>query len=318
MNETIQSILESGWNYRSARVLQVAGRLGIFETLCGGPLAATELAARCGARPAMLDKLLIACCALGLLIKDRDRYANSQIAETCLIPGRELYQGDMIAHAAHQWGFWTNLEDEIRLEPAPPADPQARHRDFILAMHNITLAGRGKAIVEKADLSGRRQLFDAGGGPGTYSILFCRRWPDLKAILFDLPETLVIAREILAREGLSDRICTRPGSWDTHDFGCGNDVVLLSNVLHGPASQPAMKLRKAYDSLVAGGMLLIQDFLLNDEKTGPLIPALFNVMVGAFSRSELLGHVDQAGFRDAAVLLELPEPGATWFVATKP
>jgi len=185
-------------------------------------------------------------------------------------------------------------------------------------MHNITMAGRGEAIVEALDLSGRTRLFDVGGGPGTYSILFCRRWPDLKAVVFDLPETISITREIINREKMTDRICVREGSWDTHDFGRNHDVVLLSNILHGPESQTEMKLAKAYDSLVSGGLLLIQEFLLNDEKTGPLVPALFNIMVGAFSRKELTREVEQAGFVQVDLVLDREDLGATWISGTKP
>ena len=38
------------------------------------------------------------------------------------------------------------------------------------------------------------------------------------------------------------------------DFGSGHDVVLFSNVLHGPNSMAAMKLEKAFDSLDSGGI----------------------------------------------------------------
>jgi hypothetical protein len=57
-----------------------------------------------------------------------------------------------------------------------------------------------------------------------------------------------------------------------------------------------MKLAKAHRALVPGGLLVIQEFLMNAEKTGPLIPALFNVMVGAFSIAEIVERIAAAGF----------------------
>jgi precorrin-6B methylase 2 len=318
MNQTDTSILETAWNYRTARVLQVANRLQIFSRLSAQPMSLPELAGVCRAHPAMLEKLLIACCAMDLLKKREDHYVTTEIAETYLVAGSELYQGDMIAHSANKWDFWTHLEDEVLLEKVPPPDETTEHENFIRAMHNITMAGRGEAILEALDLSSRRQLFDVGGGPGTYSILFCRRWCDLKAVVFDVPETIAIAREVIENEGMADRVSLREGSWDTHDFGRDNDVVLLSNILHGAESRAEMKLAKAYDSLVSGGLVLIQEFLLNDDKTGPLVPALFNIMVGAFSRHELTSQVEQAGFIKVQLILDRPDLGATWISGTKP
>jgi predicted O-methyltransferase YrrM len=318
MNGNDKSILEANWNYRAARVLHVANNLQIFTLLFKKPMSVVELADTCSAKGPMLEKLLIACCAMGLLKKHQEIYSLTNLSATYLVAGRELYQGDMIAHSANKWDFWTHLEDEILQEKSPPADDKIQHQNFIRAMHNITMSGRGDAIVEVLDLSGRKQLFDVGGGPGVYSILFCRRWPELKAVVFDLPETIAIAQEIIDREQMADRISVREGSWDSQDFGLNNDVVLLSNILHGPESRAEMKLAKAYDSLVSGGLVLIQDFLLNDEKTGPLLAALFNIMVGAFSQKELFTHTEQAGFIQTEILLDRPDLGATWISGTKP
>ena len=108
------------------------------------------------------------------------------------------------------------------------------------------------------------------------------------------------------------------GNWDTDSFGEDSDVVLLSNVLHGPTSQSDMKLGKAYDSMTAEGLLVVQEFLMNDEKTGPLIPALFNIMVGAWSQAELLDVIGKAGFKDARLVSSCEEIGCAWITAVKP
>ncbi|NIR07512.1 MAG: hypothetical protein GTN82_18985, partial [Candidatus Aminicenantes bacterium] len=55
----------------------------------------------------------------------------------------------------------------------------------------------------------------------------------------------------------------------------------------------------------------------NDEKTGQLIPALFNVMVGAYSCCELLSLIKEAGFKQARVVAGSQEIGFTWITAEK-
>jgi hypothetical protein len=255
---------------------------------------------------------------MDLLEKRGSEYKNTEFSNTYLVRGRELYQGDIIAHIGLVCNFWNGLEDEVRINARPEKKQEDEHRNFIMGMHNIAVTGRADAFIDNIDLRGRRKLFDLGGGPGTYSITACRRYPQLRAVVFDLPETIAIAKEVIAREGMQDRVSTRAGDWETDAFGENNDVVLLSNILHGPGSKADMKLRKAYDSMVDGGLLLVQDFLLNDEKTGPLIPALFNIMVGAYSNRELLSIVKETGFVDAEVVVVSQEIGFTWITAKRP
>lgn len=309
---------ELTWCFRASRLLQVVTKLEVFTMLAEKPLSLEEIARHCDTKPDMTEKVLIACVALGLLEKQGEGYRNSEFSERYLVRDRKLYQGDIIAHSESTWNFWNTLEDELRREKTPVISPQQQHRNFILGMKNIAQSGRLAIILDKIDLSARRQLFDLGGGPGSYSIAFCQKFPQLKAILFDLPETIAIAKENITDHGMEDRITLRAGNWDTDDFGRGHDVFLASNVMHGPASGAEGKLAKAWKSMTAGGLLLIQEFLLNDEKTGPLIPALFNIMVGAFSRSELFAVIRQAGFVNPQSIAVSEDHSAAWITAEKP
>jgi predicted O-methyltransferase YrrM len=262
VDDKLATIYDLAWAYRAARVLQVANNLDIFSTIAGKQLSADEMAEQVHCKPEMIEKLLIACVAMGLLEKTGASYKNTELSETYLVAGRPLYQGDIIAHAATVWGFWDTLEDQTVLDPKDRSKKHDEHRSFIMGMHNIAVTGRACMFTDAVDLSGRRRLFDVGGGPGTYSITACRLCPELTAIVFDMPEAAAIAREVIAKEGLQDRVSVQEGDWDTDGFGENNDVVLLSNVLHGPASEARMKLRKAHDSLVSGGLVVIQEFLL--------------------------------------------------------
>ena len=315
--DDIVKLPEFSWDYRAARTLHIANSVGVFDLLSHAPASAAEVAEHCRTKPDLTEKLLIACAAMGLLEKAGEKYKNTELAYTYLVRGRPLYQGDMIAHSATVWEFWDALYVDIRLEDAPKPEPD-RHGDFIRAMHNIAIDGRAQAIADAIDLSKRSKLLDIGGGPGTYSIVFCRKHLQLKATVFDLPETIAIAREVVAKEGMQDRVSATEGDWNTDTFGEGYDAVLMSNVLHGPTSKARMKLTKAYDAMVSGGMLIIQDFVLNDGKTGPLAPALFNIMVGAYSRPELFEEVKKAGFTKPRVLLEMEEHGSMVVTASKP
>jgi predicted O-methyltransferase YrrM len=317
MENGIAYLNQLTWECRASRVLHVAVLLKVFTRLSDTPRGCDELAAACGAKADVLDKVLIACCSLGLLERDGDAYRNTELSQEYLVDGKPLYQGNIIAHAARVWDYWHDLPQLILEKPQPPTEAQD-HRNFILGMRDITMGGRGQIFLDYIDLSGRKHLFDVGGGPGLYSILACQKYPQLKATLLDLPETIAIAREFVEEAGLADRISLRGGSWETDDFGSGNDVVLFSNVLHGPASMAKMKLKKAFDSLDSGGLLAIQEFALNDDKTGPELPALFNVMVGAYSKPELIEQITQADFINTNIVTENEKIGCTWITAIKP
>ena len=116
---------------------------------------------------------------------------------------------------------------------------------------------------------------------------------------------------------MADRISVQAGNWDTDTFGADYDVILLSNVLHGPESNAKMKLSKAYESLIGGGLLVIQDFLLNDEKTDPLVPALFNMMVGAYSKKDIFALIEENGFCRSKLVAECERIGSAWITTEK-
>jgi len=312
-----------GSGFRGARVIQVANELNLFVRLAEGAMTAEEIAHACGTHPGMTERLLICCCALGLLHKVDHRYANTRLAETYLLPDAPLYQGDIIGHSASLWDFWTRLEAVVyggtrdaSPEVVPPKPPDRGHQNFIRGMHNISIAGTAQMVARNSDLEGCRRLLDVGGGPGTYSLALCQKYPSLTAVVFDLPETLAITREMIARFGLQDRVLTQEGDWNQPDYGSDYDAVLFSNVLHGPASGAHEKLVKARRALNPGGRLLVHDFLLNNEKTGPLPAALFNMTVGAYSIREMLDVIEGAGFV-APRLVALHERGTGLILAHK-
>jgi len=310
----IEDLRELAWAFRESRVLQVANSLGVFSILSKGPFTAREVAKRSGSDLEMTEKLLIACTALGLTRFDGERYANSNLANMYLVKGKPFYQGDWIAHASDLWNEWSNLDDWVGGNKPSEED---EHRRFIMAMHDIAVGGEAEELATHVDLKERKLLFDVGGGPGTYSIILCKHNPQLRATIFDLPETIRITKEVIKQFGMSDRVSTREGDWNKDDFGKGNDVVLMSNILHGPGSRAEMKLQKAFKSMNKGGLLIIRDFILSESKTGPLSSALFNIMVGAYSIQEITGLITDSGFVNVREL-HIPHQTHSILLADKP
>jgi hypothetical protein len=302
-----REVADSSWAYRASRTLQVAQQVGIFRRIGQAGATSGAIAADLKIRPDMTEKLLVACAAMGLVQRDPQRPQHWRMSEkgrTTLLPESAYYQGHTIGHMASVWATWNDLEQTVRGLPGSGRFDEAagrgarNHEDFIMAMHGLAVAGQAAQVASRLDLAGRKRLIDIGGGPGTYSIALCQKHPDLSATVFDLPETLVFTRRVIEQYGMQGRVRTVTGDWDAQDFGTGYDVLLMSNVLHGPSSGAPDKLAKAHRALVWGAMLVVQDFVLDRDRSGPLRAALFAVMLDAYDIGELTSLIGGAGFTD--------------------
>jgi hypothetical protein len=144
----------------------------------------------------------------------------------------------------------------------------------------------GPMIVPKIDLSGRRNLLDLGGGPGTYAALFCRNTPKLKATVFDLPTSRPYACKTLARFGMEGRVRFVPGNYLKDGLGGPYDAAWLSHILHAEGPEDCRRIiKKTVAALEPGGLILIHEFLLRDTMDGPVFPALFSLNMLSGTRS---------------------------------
>jgi predicted O-methyltransferase YrrM len=317
-----------GW--QPARVLMAANHLDFFTAIGEESLSADEVASRCRTHPRSTRMLLNACVALGFLEKQDELYRNSPEALESLVHGKPTYIGDAIAHQEDLWEPWGRLHEAVRNNRPVAARPSTErgievHRNFILAMHNRAMFG-AQALAETLDLTGRRQLFDAGGGPGTYSIFLVKRYPGLKAIVFDLPHTTEIAREVIADFGVADLITTRAGDYFKDDFGQGNDVVLLSAILHSMSPERSKILfQKAHDSLIPGGIVVVHEALVSEDGTSPMRAVLFslNMLVNtsggqSYSGEEIMRLMTEIGFVQPRVVHLPPSIGMSLVISVKP
>jgi predicted O-methyltransferase YrrM len=315
-------VLAAVRSWQPARLLMTANRLGFFAALGEDALTADEVARRCDTHPRSTALLLNACVALGFLRREGDRYANSAEALQSLIPGKATYIGDGIKHDEWLYAVWAHLEEAVRTNRpvrhlAQPPSGGETSREFSLAMHNLAMR-TGPLLAATLDLSGRRQLFDCGGGVGTHSIFLVQRYPGLRAIVFDLPEAIELAREVIQAFGLGDRITTRAGNYFVDELGQGNDVVLLSAVLHSMGPDACrLLLEKCHRSLVSGGWVVVHEGLIDPGGTSPVRAALFslNMLVNtgegrSYSSEDIMGLMREAGFTPLEVR-SLPPPAWT-------
>jgi hypothetical protein len=242
-----------------------AHQLGMFEKL-REPKIATDIASQCGTDAGMTEKLLIACCALGVVKREEDRFMLTQLANDTLLPESLRYIGGVLDHGENLWWASTGLPEIVRTgeRGAAPKSPEGFmshwHENWIWAMHGNAANGMAQWVVKQLDLTGRNLMLDIGGGPGTYSIAMCQRFSNLKAVIWDfLPQTIAITKQVIERFQMQNRIDVQEGDWNRDEFGTGYDCLFMSNIMHGPGSQSEVMLGKGMRALEPGGLLIVQE-----------------------------------------------------------
>jgi 2-polyprenyl-3-methyl-5-hydroxy-6-metoxy-1,4-benzoquinol methylase len=289
--------------FRASRVVLTANNLGLFGRIGKGSNAA-RLASALRTDARATEILLDALTALGLLRKRGTTYRLLPPAKHFLLPDSPWYQGDMLRHADTLWKNWSGLDEVVRT--GKPNRSGSRHHDvFIRAMHNNAVLHAG-AVIGSIDLRDVRTALDLGGGPGTYSIELAKR--GIQVTLFDLPNTVEVARETIAHAGAKG-ITFRGGDFHFDDLGGGYDLVIISQVLHSLSGVEARALlAKVHLALAPRGRAVIHEFRLDEDRAGPVPGALFsvNMLVNttagrSYAPREMRTWLREAGFRSLAV-----------------
>ncbi|MBI5847617.1 MAG: methyltransferase domain-containing protein [Nitrospirae bacterium] len=294
--------------FTSARVILTANNLGLFERL-RKPQSAAAVARSLGTDLRATQILLDALTGIGLISKNpTGNYLNAPVSNSFLVRGSRLYQGDIVRHASTMWQNFSALDEVVRT--GRPARRGFDHESFILGMHNLTVL-RAEGLIKALGVRDVKSMLDLGGGPGTNAIAMVKR--GIKASIFDLPETIRIARKVVRREGAKG-IRFIAGNFHTDSIGSGYDLVLLSQIFHAFSAEENLNLlHKCQAALNPGGRVVVQEFPINDELTQPPQSALFsvNMLVGTesgrcYSPAEIKKWLAEAGYKNILVK-DLPE-----------
>ena len=297
-------------NFGSELLTAAVSHLGVFGYLAAGPLTFEELrrALNLAERPATV--LVTALRAFGLVRDDEaGRITPTELARDYLTPGAPFDVSAYLGLASNSPGVLEMVERLRTNRPAHSAEGETgaafifkegvesameaadSARSFTLA-----LAGRAKNVAprlaEVYPLADARVLLDIAGGTGIYSIAWLRRHPDLRAIVWDRPEVLKVARELAEEYGVADRLETRAGDMFHDPVPEGADIVLFSNVLHDwDVTDCYTLIARAASAIRPGARLLVHDVFLNDALDGPIPQAMYSAAL--FCQTE--GRLYSAG-----------------------
>lgn len=329
---TTRRLNELGLGFMHSGTLVAAIELGVFDALATEALSIAKLAEAIGLTEDRADKLVTACATLDLVSKRAGLVANTEETDRFLVRGKPTYFGDYLVHLAKgSYASWANLAERLK-SPAPKGlgryfatggDPKEARA---LTEAGFTGSqGTARRLAHRFDFSGYRRLLDLGGGSAVYSIEACRQNPDLKATVFDFENVCVVAREFIEQAGLTDRIEARALDFTREPLPQGVDVVLLCGNIHAYDADTARRVvRNAYDALAPGGAMIICDYMLNDERTGPPVAAFISVSQAfspgsgrVHSGADFASYLSEAGF-DVVKVEEFLAGSMGWAIGAKP
>jgi (2Fe-2S) ferredoxin/SAM-dependent methyltransferase len=280
---------------------------------------AADVAAKIGADARATEMLLNALVAVGLLTKQGDLFHNTLVAARYFVEGAPDDARAALMHTVHLWQRWSTLSDCVRAGTSVTYQAAADRGDhwtraFIAAMHR-NAAERAPHVVRAVGTEGIERMLDVGGGSGAYSIAFATDGEKLRVELLDLPAVCKLAQGYIEKAGLSGRITTRTGDLRSDDLGSGYDLMFVSAICHMLSEEENMDLiKRCRQALKPGGRLVIQDFILEPDKTSPKSAALFslNMLVGtehgaSYSEPEYAAFMREAGFANVN-RVRLPGP----------
>ena len=318
--ETFRDLLRLVHGFEASKIVLLAVENDFFTPLRQGS-SAVELAAQRGLDARAVELVLNALAALGVVVKQGERFVNGPAAAQWLVAG-EGYRGHIFKHIHHCWEAWDRLGEVLHNgSPQMAAEDQVlgedieRTENFIRGMDDVTRE-LAPELVASLDLEDVKVVLDVGGGPARYAMSFLEQHPHLEEVrLFDLPEALEVARDNLKDFPARDRVVLQAGDLHVDTFEPGVDLVWISQVLHSLSEDECRTLlAKAARSLKPGGRVMVHEFLLDDDKAGPPQAALFAVLMlvmtsggRGYSGAEIGAWMREAGLSDIEVRAGGPE-----------
>ena len=293
--------------------LRAAIELDLFAAIGEGNSDIASIARRCAASERGIRILCNYLTVIGMLEKTDGQYHHSPTSAmfldprspACIAsiarfignpammePNADLAQ---IVRSGH-----TTLPGQGSVDPENPIWVEFAHS--MAPMMAPMTAPLGQIALE--GLAGPVRVLDIAAGHGLFGIEVAKQHSQAHIVAVDWARVLEVARSNAAKAGVADRYETLPGSAFEVDFGEGYDIVLLTNFLHHFDQATCVGLlKKVRAALKPGGRASALEFVPNEDRVSPPIPANFALTMlistpsgDAYTFRELEAMYRDAGF----------------------
>lgn len=281
-----QLFFETVTAFHKTEALKAAIQLEIFTAIGEGNQTAAAIARRCQTAERGTRILCDALVIMGFLKKDASSYSLTQDSAVFLDRKSPAYLGSAIqflvapqalegfqklAAAVRKGG---TVVDHDSTEPEHPM-----WVDFARGMAPMMkMPAELIAKLLKADEAQKWKVLGLAVGHGLFEIALARHNANAEVWGVDWPNVLEVARENAAAAGVSARYHTIPGSAFDVEYGNDYDLVMITNFLHHFDVPTCEKvLAKVRVALKPGGRAVILEFVPNEDRVSPPIPAQFSL-----------------------------------------
>ena len=321
-------------DFANSQILDAAIEYDFFTLIHKGFHTADEIARQAGtdsrATRIVLDSLL----ALALIEKRDRRYYLQPISEIFLVRGKSSYMGDFRYVALALWDGMAHLKESLKTgKPLSRMDTGAELKVWEkLVIGIIPIAEpAAKAVCDILKIGTERtglRVLDIAGGSSIFGMTILSRDPSAQVTQLDWPNVNAVAKTLNRERGLEGKIRYVNGEHHSATIEENHyDLLLASNFCRFESPQGNQELfRKAYGALRPGGQFVVNDFLPNEERTGPTFALRFSVYTlthtpegECWTLSQYSEWLKAAGFASIESHTDIPKtlPGTTLVIARK-
>ncbi|UED85142.1 methyltransferase [Streptomyces profundus] len=322
--EAIMRLINGYW---ATGILGAAATHSLFTHLDGGADTADRLASLAGISERGAQTLLDGLVSLGLVELNDGRYANTAEASTFLVEGRPADLSSFAKLKLTHMGGMVDLPEVVRAG-GPVRDAAVEVADNphwaevvpAIAAQSVPVARIAAETLGLAE-AGEISILDVGGGSGIYSAIWLGLNPAARATQLDWGPINELATRLVAERGVGDRFTCVDGDFHATDFGTdAYDVAVYSHIAHqeGPEDNVAI-LSRLRSALRPGGTLVLCDYVVEDDRSGPPFPLIFasemllkSKQGGTWRRADYHAWLTKAGFEDIS-FQSTPSPATLVF-----
>ncbi len=321
-------------DFANSQILDASLEYDFFTLIHKGFQTADEVAREAGTNPRATRIVLDSLIASALIEKKAGRYTLLPVSETFLVRGKPAYLGDFRHVALALWDGMANLKESLKT--GKPLSRMDTGNELVvwekLVVGIIPIAEPvAKALCDILRIGTERKglrVLDIAGGSSIFGMTMLARDPSAQVTQLDWPNVNAVAMRLNRERGLEGRIRFIDGEHrsavlENHYY----DLVLASNFCRFESPKGNQDLfRKAYDALKPGGKLVVNDFLPNEERTGPTFALRFSVYTlthtpegECWTQSQYDEWLRGAGFASIESHTDIPKtlPGTTLIIAGK-
>ena len=291
-----------------SKMTEIALRIGMFEAL-NKPLTLEQLCNKVAIGQRSGGTIVTLLVAMKLLHRQGELLELSSTAREFLLEQSPFYRGWLfkkisadeleVIRSIHLKDTFSRPET-ARWLAGVVTDPKLQAND----MHAHSFAA-ATVFSRLPVFSKLNSVLDVAGGVGSFSIALAGCNANLQCTVMDLVPMAAVAEQKFADFGLKRQLRFIGADMFKDAWPTGFQGIMFSNIFHDwDPGRCAILAKKAYVALPSGGMVFLNEMLLNDDKTGPLGAAMFAalmllVMEGQqFTFNELSAILSAAGFQN--------------------